>query len=630
MLRLMRDKATSWLIKVLLGAIVVVFIFWGVGSFRSQRGGRIATVNGETITFDDYREAYNNLLEQMRQRFGNQLNEDMLKALGIREQALEQLINNRLLIQQARKLQFRVTDQELTEAIMNIGAFQNAGRFDQRLYQNTLSRLRLTPEQFEMAQRESMLVAKVRALITSSVKVSDQEAREWYYWQNASVNVDYALFEPQSYKDIEPTAAETKTYFEDHQTLYKTDPMIKVRYVLFSPDAYRSQVTVSDDDIRNYYETYQEEFNKPKTVEARHILIKVDPSADTQTVTRQKQKALKILKMAQEGQDFAELAQKYSQGPTRSQGGYLGEFRRDTMVKPFADKAFAMEAGEISQPVRTRFGWHIIKVEKVNPAKKLSLEEARNTITAKLTNEAAKNLAYDAAEAVSEVAFEGDDLVQAAKERNLKLMTTNFFAQSRPAKGIVSSARFTSVAFDLPVMEISDIQDFKEGYYLLQVIEKIPAKISEFETVKDRVRADLIKELQDQKASQDAGAFLSALKNGRSMGSESKKYNITPQTSGFFKRDAASSKIGLDPQIIQAAFKLSEQNKLPPEVLKGQKGYYVIRFKERKAPDPLGFNAEAVKIKQRLLAQKADKTFNAYLAQIKSSSEITIKEGFLE
>ena len=630
MLRLMRDKATSWLIKVLLGAIVVVFVFWGVGSFRAERGGRVAVVNGEIITIDDYKEAYNNLLERLRQSFGNQLNEDMLKTLGIKEQALKQLIDNRLMIQEAHKLKFRVSDEELAEAIMNIGAFQSAGTFDNRLYQNVLSRLRLTPEQFEVVQRDSMLVAKVRALITGSVKVSDQEAREWYNWQNASANIDFALFEPDSYEDIQPTAEETKKFFEAHQTSYKTEPMVKVRYLLFSPDAYRSKVTVAENDIQNYYATYQAEFKKPKTVEARHVLIKVDPSADMETVAKQRQKALEILKMALEGQDFAELAQKYSQGPTRSRGGYLGEFRRETMVKPFADRAFSMEAVEISQPVRTRFGWHIIKVEKVNPAAALSFEEARNIILQKLTDETAKNLAYDAAETVSEISFEGDDLVQAAMERNLKLMTTNFFTKSRPAKEIGSPARFTSVAFALPVMEISDIQDFKEGYYIMQVIEIIPAKISEFETVNARVRDDLIKEIQDQKAHQDAGAFLTALKNGKSMDSESKKYKITPQISGFFKRDVSSSEIGLEQETIKTAFKLSEANKLPPEALKGEKGYYIIQFKERKAPDPLGFNTEAAKIMQSLLAQKTNKTFNAYLEQIKSKSEITIKEGFLE
>ena len=175
MLRLMRQQAGSWLIKILLGAIVIVFIFWGVGSFRAQRGGRVALVNGDQITLDEYREAYNNLLEQLRERFGNNLNEDMIKMLQVRKQALNQLVDNKLLVQEAKRLKFRVSDKELAEAIMKIGAFQRAGVFDSRLYSNVLDRLRMTPEEFEIAQREAVLIERLRTIITGGVKVADQE-----------------------------------------------------------------------------------------------------------------------------------------------------------------------------------------------------------------------------------------------------------------------------------------------------------------------------------------------------------------------------------------------------------------------------------------------------------------------
>ena len=199
MLRLMRQQAGSWIIKILLGAIVIVFIFWGVGSFRSQRGGRVALVNGDQITLDEYREAYNNLLEQLRKRFGNNLNEDMIKMLQVRKQALNQLVDNKLLVQEAKRLKFRVSDKELAEAIMKIGAFQRASVFDSRLYNNVLDRLRMTPEEFEIAQREAMLIERLRTLITGGVKVSDQEAMEWFNWTNASVNIDFVLFDPDKY-----------------------------------------------------------------------------------------------------------------------------------------------------------------------------------------------------------------------------------------------------------------------------------------------------------------------------------------------------------------------------------------------------------------------------------------------
>ncbi len=362
----MREKATSWLIKVLLGTIVVVFIFWGVGSFRKQKGLRVATVNGDVITLADYKEAYNNLVERLRQSFGNRLDDEMLKTLQVKEQALNQLIDNRLLVQEAKRLKLKVPDEELAEAIMNIGAFQAAGTFNNRLYQNVLNRLRLTPEEFEVVQRESMLAGKLKVLVTGSVKVSEREAREWYNWQFASVNIDVVTFEPSRYTNIATAPEEIKAYFEDHKTAYKTEPMVKVRYLQFKPNAYRSKVMVTDDEIRNYYQANPEEFKKPKTVEARHILLKLDRDADPATVEQKRVKALKILEMAQAGKDFADLARQYSEGPSKDRGGYLGEFQKDNMVKPFADKAFSMETGEIGGPVRTQFGWHVIKVEKVS------------------------------------------------------------------------------------------------------------------------------------------------------------------------------------------------------------------------------------------------------------------------
>ena len=630
MLRFMRQQAGNWLIKVLLGAIVIVFIFWGVGSFRAQRGGRVALVNGDQITLDDYREAYNNLIEQLRERFGNNLNEDMIKMLQVKKQALNQLIDKKLLVQEARRFKFRVSDKELADTIMKIGAFQRAGVFDNRLYQNVLGRLRMTPEEFEIAQRGAMLIERLKVLITSSAKVSDQEVREWFNWANALVNIDFVRFDPDKYKDIKASGEEIKAFFEKYKENYKTDAMVKVRYLHFDPDRYRSKVSISDEELQDYFDENQEEYNTPKTVEARHILLKVDQNAGPEDVEKARKKALDIVKMAREGKDFPELAKKYSEGPTRDRGGYLGTFKREAMVRPFADKAFSMKAGEISEPVRTRFGWHIIKVEKVNEASVLSSDEAKKKIQKKLTENKAKNVAYDEAEAVSDVSFEGDDLLKSAKEQNLKILTTDFFTKKGPEKGIKNRAKFASAAFDLAVMEISDIQEFENGYYILQVIEKIPEKIPELKKVKEKVRVDLIQEKQEAKAKKDADTYLSALKSGKSMTTESKHFNLTLTTTGFFKRNDSIPKIGFEREVSKAVFQLTPEQKLPEKPIKGTKGYYVFQLKDRKTPEFEKFNTEKASIKQRLLQQKKARTFDALLAQIRSNSEITIKEGFLE
>jgi len=376
MLRLMRDKAGNWFIKFLLGAIVIVFVFWGVGSFREKAGGRVATVNGEVITAEEYRKAYNDLIEQLRQNFGGNLNEDMIKVLQVNKQALDRIIDKKLLLSEATLLNFRVSEKELASAIRNIGAFQNAGVFNSRLYQNVLNINSLTPEEFETIQRESMIMAKLKSFVTDGVKVSDPEIREWYYWSNTSTNIDFVLFDPDTYKDITLSPEEIKTYFDESKSSYKTDPLIKARYLHFNPEVYAAGVEIADDEIKTYYAENPEEFKTPETVEARHILRTVGQDASPEDVEKARSKTLEIMKMAKAGKDFAELAKRFSQGPTQSKGGYLGTFEREKMVKPFSDKAFSMKAGEISEPVRTPFGWHIIKIEKVNKGGTRSFEEA--------------------------------------------------------------------------------------------------------------------------------------------------------------------------------------------------------------------------------------------------------------
>ena len=305
------------MIKVLLGAIVIVFVFWGVGSYRSQKANRVASVNGNVITRDDYKSSYNRLLDQMRQRFGK-LNDDMIKMLRVEQQALNQLIDQKLLLDEARRLGFRVTDHELAGSIRKIGAFQSAGVFDGGIYKRVLNSARLTPEAFEILQRESMLMNKLKSFILANAKVSDLEAEKWFNWENASIKIDYVLFEPDQYKNIETLDDELNIFFDKNKESYRTEPKVKVNYIYFKPETYSSKINVSDDEIKEYYESNREKFKTEKSVTARHILLKTDPKDSDEQVEEKRKKALEILKMAKDGKDFAELAKEFSEGPTKS------------------------------------------------------------------------------------------------------------------------------------------------------------------------------------------------------------------------------------------------------------------------------------------------------------------------
>ena len=627
MLNLMRKYASSWMIKFVLGAIVVVFVFWGVGSFRSQKANRVALVNGEAITVEEYRETYNNIIEQLRQQFGNNLNDGLIEMLQVDKQAMDQLIDQRLVMREAKRLNFSVTNTELSDSIQKIKAFQSAGIFDNSLYKRVLARNRLSPEEFEVLQRKSMLLERVKAFVEDGVKVSDAEALEWYNWKNTAVNIDLVMFKSDRYQDIKVTDSDVNSYFEKNKASYKTEPKVKVQYIEFNPKTYESQVKITEEEVKAYFDENSQEFKKPKTVEARHILFAVEQDADPQTVETAGLKARQVWEMARGGRDFAELAKQYSEGPTKDAGGYLGTFKQEDMIKPFADRAFAMKAGEISEPVRTQFGWHIIKVEKVNEASAPSFSAARSEIVKKLTAERAETMAYDDAESAYELTFEVNDLAKAAIVQNLTVQTTDFFTLQGPQKEIRDKSKFASVAFSLSEMEISDVQDFGDGYYIIQLLEKTLESIPEISAVAEKVKTDLTKERQKEKAGQEANGLLTALKSGKSLKDETKLYGLQVQNTGFFKRNEQIPTIGYEPDIINAAFMLSAEKKLPDTVVEGLNGYYVIVFKEKKGPDPAGYEKEKEQIMNNLLSQKRFKAFTDWIAQVRKNSEIQLEKN---
>ena len=633
MLDLMRKNAGSWIIKGLLGIIVVVFVFWGVGSFRAQRGNRIALVNGEVITGQEYQEAYNGLVEQVRARMGgNSLDENMLKALDLKKKALDRLIDRKIIIKEAEKLKFRVTNEELSQAILNIKAFQSDGVFNKKLYERVLSQNRMTPEAFEISVKESLMIERIMSFITGGVKISEQEALEWFKWKGASVNVDYVHFNPERYTGINPTGEELKAFYDKNREAYKTEDKIKISYITFDPATYASKATVEEKDINEFYENNIDKFKRPKTVEARHILFKIDEGAGPEVVKEAGVKAGNILKMLKEGQPFEELAKKYSDCPSKSQGGYLGAFQKKDMVEPFASRAFSLKPGEISEPVLTKFGWHIIKTEKVNEEKVFSLQETHSAILKKISEDKAKNFAYDEAEAVYNDAIQMKDLTKAAEKHGLIIKSTGFFSRNEAPQvtGIDNPALITSEAFEMSEKEISDVKESGSGYTIIQVMGKMAAKISELKDVNDTVKADLVKEKQNENSKKDAGALLTALKNGGDMTKESAKYGLSIGETGFFKRNENIPGIGQEQQLAGAAFTLSEERLLPENAVEGAKGYYVIRFKEKKDPPAEGFDKEKENIKKALLEQKKLKTFESWLAQAKSRSKIEIDKEFSE
>jgi peptidyl-prolyl cis-trans isomerase D len=630
MLNIMRKQAGSWMIKVILFAIVIVFVFWGVGSFNSRDASKVATVNGEIIKRVDYQRTYNNLIDQYRQRFGASLNDGMLEMLQVKSQAVNQLIDRTLLLQEARRLDLEVPASEVAEAIVKIPAFQTNGTFDRRRYQTILSRIHLSPEEFEADQKNAMLVEKLSRVIMGAAKVSDMEARQFYDWQNTSVNVAYVLFKPEEQTDVVLTDEAIAEYYDANKENYKTDPMVKAAYVVFDPADDEKQVTVADDEIRDYYDTHTDEFSAEKKVEARHVLIKVPQDADADADEAARSKAQEVTDKAKAGEDFAELAKTYSEGPTKDRGGYLGEFTRNQMIKPFADKAFSMAAGEVSDPVKTQFGWHVIKVEKVTDATTQTLDEARPAIVKTLTERKARNRAYDRAEQFYDSTFEKDDLADVARQAGLTPMETGAFSRRGPDALGRDKTAFASAAFELSKNQISDIKEIGNRFYLIQVTDTIDAAIPALETVKTRVAADLKKQRQREEAHAAAEKMAAELKQNQTLDGLAEAMGRTVKQTGLFKRDGAVPAVGSDPAFIQAAFALKSAGAVSETPVEGTAGFYLLSLTQRQPPSPDAYEGQKKTITDRLIGKKRQKVFQDWMSARRDESEIAVESAYLK
>lgn len=630
MLKVMREKAGSWFIKVVLGAIVVVFIFWGVGSIDSKKMSQAAVVNDDVITVEEYRESYNRMIEQYRRQFGDRLNADLIKTMGIERQALDGLIERTLMRQEAERLNFTVSDQELSDAIRAMPVFQEDGVFSAKLYQRVLELNRLTPENFEALQRQSMVIDQLRRFLMQGVTVSEPEVREWFEWNNARVSVDYVRFEPQTYADIQVSDEDVKAYYEANKAKYPREKMVKAQYVVFKTDDYLADVSATDDEVATYYKEHPGEFTEEKKVQARHILLRVAENAPPEEVEARRVKIEDILNQARKGKDFAELAKEYSEDSSKESGGDLGTFGEKTMVKPFADKAFSMAAGEISDPVRTQFGWHLIKVEKVIDAKTFTLEESKEKILDKLKRERAKVLAYDAAEKFSDQVSDGVDLKDVPLPPGLVVKETDFFKKTGPKdREIRYPGRFATAAFDLREKQISAIQDFNGDYYVIQPTGTDPERISTLEEATAQARSDVLRSRQEAKAMADAADLLTKVGSGVSLADAATAAGKEMKTTEPFKRLGGDKDIGADPEIYKAAFGLSPEKPLVSAPVQGKENVYVLRFKERLAADPAGFDAERQSIKDRLKRQKQSQLMEQWMAQKKQASRITIQDGLI-
>ncbi len=624
MLRYLRENTGNWIIKFFLAIIVVVFVFLGVGSMNASKRTEVASVNDEPITVKEFQQAYQNTVQRMRGQFGNAMNDELLKALNVKQQTVNSLIEQKLIDLEADKLKITVSDEELQDSLLSIKAFQRDGQFNMELYSRILGQNGMTPETFEASQRQSLKESKLRKMVLDSITVTDAEASTWYTFQNTKKTVDYIEVNPDTFTDLAPSAEEVKKEYEANKDKYKSQPKRLVQYLKFSPADYAGKAGVTDDQVSAYYAQHEDQYKIAEKVEASHILIRLDENADEAAVAAAKKEAMDVYEKAEKGEAFDELAKKFSQGPSGPNGGYLGTFEKDAMVKPFADVAFSMKEGEISKPVRTQFGWHVIKVSKRLPASVVSLDEAKAKIRSDLEKEELNNIAYYKAGEAFDAVVDGDDFEQVALIAKKEIQETKAFSADGQGLEMDNAAAFAREAFSLTDQGISDVKQLGEDYYLIRLKESIEPQQLPQEAVEADIIVSLTGDHQKKAAREKAEELLKKAQADTPLADLAKEANLQMKTSEAFTRTQPVKGIADSSAIAAAAFKLDDAGKVYPEVVEAGGRYYLISVNRVDVPAEKEIQDGLEDVKAQVASRKQQQHFYAWMTALKEKADISI------
>jgi peptidyl-prolyl cis-trans isomerase D len=630
MLKYMRTHATSWFIKILLVLIIVVFVMWGMGRIKDKEETTIAKVGGEYITRAEFDRTYQEMFAYYTRIFGQQVSPDLLKGLNIKQQALEQLINTVIIRQGIQELGFRVSEDELRDAILQYPAFQRDGKFDSNLYRMSLRNMGLDEEAFQEQLHTNLMNQRMLTLIADTgVVITEDEAAELYLLENEQINLSFVKISPHDFTGrVTVTQADLDGYYAEHGEEFRTPAYVTVRYLRFSPNAYLQEATVSPQEVQEYYDMNLELYQRPQRVRVRHILIGVSPEAGPDAVEDAKKKAEQVRAEAlrdARGANFAALAQKYSDDPSASEGGDLGYFARGEMDPALGEVVFSLRKGAISPVVRTRNGFHVLRVEDVQEAQMKGLDEVQDEIISQVRNEKAQYLAAIHAEDAAYQANKEGGLQSYAVEKGLELKEEG---PLRAGEG--DRERFSSIAFTLDANEVSSAFQDGEDYFVLQVVDKIPPQIPPLEEVRDKVRGAVVSSLARGMAQGVAQDLLLAWKKGEGFKDALRANGLTVQESGFFKRTAASPP-GIGPLGEQSSevATVSLEVPWPDDIIEVNDAYIVFKLRDIKQVEEKAYVEEKDTYRTQLSGLKVRALLQGWLAAMKTKIPIEPNEELL-
>jgi peptidyl-prolyl cis-trans isomerase D len=624
----------DWL-KWSLGLVCVAFVLFYIPDFLrgtgadAASGDTVATVNGRDISSADFRRTYQAQLQAYRSAYGGNMSDQLLKQLGIEQQILQQMVDERAALAEADRLGIKVSDEEVRQRIFSMPAFQeNGGFIGEQRYEQLLRMQRppMVASEFEDNIRHALAVEKLRGSLTDWLSVNDSDLEKEYRRRNDKVKLAVVSFTADSFRtQVNASDTEVASYFEAHKNDFKIPEKRKIRYLLIDVEALRAKTVVPAGDIEREYNNNSEQYTTPEQVRASHILLKTEGKDDAAV----KAKAEELLKQARNGADFAELAKKNSEDEASAKnGGDLDYFGRGRMVPEFDQVVFAMQPGTISDLVKTQYGYHIIKlVDKKNATTK-PLAEVRQQLTDQLAYQRAQAQAADLAQTLEKQITTPADLDKVAKAQGLTVQESGFFARDEPILGLGPSPEAANKAFEMKPNEVTGALRASRGFVFETLVATQAPYVPKMDEVKDRVRDEVVKQKARDLSKQKATEIAAKLKSASDFEKAAKAAGVEAKTTDLIAQGSPIPDLGVAPAVEDAAFKLPAGAVSDP--IATDNGTAVIKVVEKKSVTPEEWTSSKDRFREELLTDRRNRFFSAYMAKAKQKMKIEVNRETLQ
>ncbi|MEO8190000.1 MAG: SurA N-terminal domain-containing protein [Acidobacteriota bacterium] len=641
MLKTMRESfhKLKWTLFAVILVFVLGFVFFsggGGGAGKDASGSVVASVGGESISAAEFDRQYRNQLQNQQKLYQGNLSPELIRAMDLPRQVLDGMIDRILRLESARRMHLKVSDQELAQKIAAYPVFQQNGQFVGReAYERFLRANNYTPDRFEDEVREDLLLEKYATLVKSSVLVSDADVQHEFASRNEKASIEYIKIPGSRLESTtQPSDAELKAYFEKHKERYKAPEQRKIKYLIVERGKLRGKINVTEPELRADYESRKGSFSVPEQVVTAHILVKTDPAAAGAGDAEARDKAEKLTARAKKGEDFAKLANENTDDPSgKGSGGQLPPFAKGQMVPEFEEVAFTMAPGEVRGPVKTQYGYHVIKLISKTAPHTRTFEEVRSQLASELTEKRIESETASRGRALADrvraMSGTSDDDLRKLQDDVVKYDTSEWISKGEPITGLGANARANDEAWSLKIGQISkDPITTPRGPALIKPAEERPAGTPAYDELKPRLLQDFLAERREKEAQEKLAPAAKELGSGTTLAALAARYQTEVKTTPEFGPGGAIPEIGNAPALATAVFQTAKGQAGPPVSVPG--GFVLFRVLTRSAPEPAQLAAQRDEILETLRSKEAERLLRSYLLQLRVERKVDVNDEVLK